>query len=87
MAKRSEANRKRSGADGKRSEALTRLLEGLDDPCSQDPAGFGREDVDVLLREAAGTHIKYGSLHQFLHSPDYSRDGLAKRLRTLKGLT
>ena len=29
----------------KHSAALKRLLKGLDDPDSQDPAGFGREDV------------------------------------------
>ena len=71
----------------KTSKALDRLLAGLDDPDSQDPAGFGREDVDVLLRWVAGTHKDYLALHHFLHSPDYSRAELARRLRALKGLS
>ena len=71
----------------KASAALTFLLAGLDDPDSQDPAGFGREDVSVLLNAVAGTHKDFGALHHFLHSPDYSRAGLARRLRALKGLS
>ena len=71
----------------KSTAALTKLLAGLDDPDSQDPEGFGREDVDSIscrgLPEAQG--ILY-ALHHYLHSPDYSRAGLAKRLRALKGL-
>ena len=70
----------------KSTAALTKLLAGLDDPDSQDPEGFGREDVDSLLSWVAGTHKDYGALHHYLHSPDYSRAGLAKRLRALKGL-
>ena len=67
----------------KHSAALKRLLVGLDDPDSQDPAGFGREDVSPQLRAVAGQHKRFGELHAYLHSPDYSRAGLAKRLRAL----
>ena len=68
----------------KRSAALTRLLTGLDDPDSQDPAGFGREDVAPQLQAVAGRHKHFGSLWAYLHSPDYTRSGLARRLRELK---
>ena len=64
--------------------ALKRLLAGLDDPDSQDPAGFGREDVAAKLREVAGWRKEFHLLWAYLHSPDYSRGGLAKRLRALK---
>ena len=67
----------------KQSAALTRLLVGLDHPYSQDPAGFGREDVAVELRELFGRR-EFDALWTYLHSPDYSRAGLAKRLRALK---
>lgn len=69
----------------KQSAALKRLLAGLDDPGSQDPAGFGREDVSEQLRVVAGNRKEFNALHAYLHSPDYSRAGLAKRLRALKG--
>ena len=65
--------------------ALKRLLKGLDDPGSQDPAGFGREDVSEKLQVVAGSRQNLIVLHHYLHSPDYSRAGLAKRLRALKG--
>ena len=72
----------------KQSPALKRLLAGLDDPDSQDPAGFGREDVAAKLREIIAVPSKeFGPLWTYLHSPDYSRAGLAKRLRALKGLS
>ena len=67
----------------KLSAALRRLLKGLDDPDSQDPAGFGREDVSEHLRVVAGSRKEFNLLHHYLHSPDYSRAGLAKRLRAL----
>ena len=67
----------------KYSPALKFLLAGLDNPDSQDPAGFGREDVDPQLRVVAGAHKDFGALHKFLHSPDYSRAELARRLRAL----
>ena len=69
----------------KRSAALVRLLVGLDNPDSQDPAGFGREDVAAKLREVTSSYKDFFELHHYLHSPDYSRGGLAKRLRALKG--
>ena len=69
----------------KSSAALKRLLAGLDDPGSQDPAGFGREDVSEQLPVVAGSRKEFNELHAYLHSPDYSRAGLAKRLRALKG--
>ena len=73
----------------KHSAALTRLLVGLDDPDSQDPAGFGREDVAKVLLSVPGLqgknfNVRYGN---YLHSPDYSRAGLARQLRALKGLS
>ena len=70
----------------KHSAALVRLLSGLDDPDSQDPAGFGREDVDVQLIRGSivRSYEDYVKLHAFLHSPDYSRAELARRLRALK---
>ena len=40
----------RSVAMAKSTAALTKLLAGLDDPDSQDPKGFGREDVAVQLQ-------------------------------------
>ena len=73
----------------KHSAALKRLLVGLDDPDSQDPAGFGREDVAMQLQmlfggpTVAGQSKVFGALWAYLHSPDYSRAGLAKRLRAL----
>ena len=71
----------------KHSAALKRLLVGLDDPNSQDPAGFGREDVCPQLKAVAGSLKEFGELHAYMHSPDYSRAGLASRLRALKGLS
>ena len=71
-------------AKAKQSKALTKLLAGLDDPDSQDPAGFGREDVSEQLLSVAGTRNEFLGLWAYLHSPDYSRAGLAKRLRALK---
>ena len=66
---------------------LRKLLKGLDDPDSQDPEGFGREDVAAQLREVLGrTHKSFAVLWTYLHSPDYRRAELAKRLRALKGL-
>ena len=65
--------------------ALKRLLAGLDDPDSQDPAGFGREDVAAKLREIEVPLKDFHRLWGYLHSPDYNRAGLAKRLRALKG--
>ena len=67
----------------KLSAALKRLLAGLDDPDSQDPAGFGREDVDAKLQAVSGKYKYYCDLKNYLHSPDYSRAGLAKRLRAM----
>ena len=67
----------------KQSAALKRLLVGLDDPDSQDPAGFGREDVSAKLFWLFGTHKAFNELFTYLHSPDYSRAELAKRLRAL----
>ena len=49
----------------KQSAALTRLLVGLDHPDSQDPAGFGREDVSEQLR--IGRSLKYKDFLE-LHS-------------------
>ena len=72
-------------AKAKRSEAFKRLLAGLDVPDSQDPAGFGREDVAAKLMDVAGTHRQLSKMWAFLHSPDYSRAELARRLRALKG--
>ena len=72
---------------GRHKPTLRRLLEGLDDPGSQDPAGFGREDVAAKLREVVAVQSKeFGPLWRYLHSPDYRRSGLATRLRALKGL-
>ena len=71
---------------GRHKSTLVRLLKGLDDPDSQDPAGFGREDVAAKLREIIAVPSKeFGPLWTYLHSPDYNRAGLAKRLRALKG--
>ena len=70
---------------GRHKSTLARLLKGLDDPGSQDPEGFGREDVAAKLREVAGSYKEFAELHRYLHSPDYSRAELAKRLRALKG--
>ena len=67
----------------KHSAALKRLLKGLDDPDSQDPAGFGREDVSQKILDLARTPKELHGLWVYLHSPDYSRAGLAKRLRAL----
>ena len=38
----------------------------------------------MQLRAVAGQHRSYGELHAYLHSPDYSRAGLATRLRELE---
>ena len=70
---------------GRHKSTLTRMLKGLDDPDSQDPEGFGREDVAAKLREIALQSKDFHVLHAYLHSPDYRRAGLAKRLRALKG--
>ena len=70
---------------GRHKPTLKRLLEGLDDPGSQDPAGFGREDVAAKLREIDVTTKDFYRLWAYLHSPDYRRAELAKRLRALKG--
>ena len=51
------------------STALTFLLAGLDFPDSQDPSGFGREDVAVQLRAVAGQHRSYGVLHALPAQP------------------
>ena len=67
--------------------ALRRLLAGLDNPDSQDPAGFGREDVAAKLNSVRLLPHDFRLLHHFLHSPDYSRAELARRLRALKGLS
>ena len=67
----------------KHSSALKRLLKGLDDPGSQDPAGFGREDVAPEIMNLARTPKEFHALWTYLHGPDYSRAGLAKRLRAL----
>ena len=69
---------------GKSTAALRLLLSGLDDPDSQDPAGFGREDVSEQLHVVAGSRKEFNELHAYLHSPDYSRAELAKRLRALR---
>ena len=70
---------------GRHKSTLTRLLKGLDDPDSQDPEGFGREDVAAKLREVVAVPSKeFHGLWAYLHSPDYSRSGLATRLRALK---
>ena len=53
----------------KLSAALKRLLKGLDDPNSQDPAGFGREDVSPQLLAVAGQHKSYRELSAYLHGP------------------
>ena len=71
----------------KRSDAFNWLLAGLDNPDSQDPVGFGREDVAVQLMAVAETHTELSKMWAYLHSPDYSRAELAKRLRALKGLS
>ena len=72
---------------GRHKSTLRRLLEGLDDPGSQDPEGFGREDVAAKLRGIIAVPSKeFGPLWTYLHSPDYRRAGLATRLRALKGL-
>ena len=68
----------------KRSTALTFLLAGLDFPDSQDPSGFGREDVDAQLQALGLQYKDTYELFVFLHSPDYTRAELAKRLRALK---
>ena len=70
----------------KDSAALTRLLAGLDNPGSQDPAGFGREDVSeqLLSESVVGNYKDLVKLHSYLHSPDYNRAELARRLRALK---
>ena len=67
----------------KHSAALKFLLAGLDFPDSQDPSGFGREDVDAQLQALGLQYKDTYELHAFLHSPDYSRAGLATRLRAL----
>ena len=55
------------------------------DPDSQDPAGFGREDVAAKLARASHPRIiNSSSCDHYLHSPDYSRAELARRLRALK---
>ena len=77
----------KSKAKAAPSTALTFLLAGLDFPDSQDPSGFGREDVAVQLRAIAGSRKEFDALWSYLHSPDYSRAGLATRLRALGGLS
>ena len=72
----------------KTTDALKKLLAGLDDPDSQDPAGFGREDVAKALLSIPGVQGNHFSgLWTYLHSPDYRRAELARRLRALKGLS
>ena len=71
----------------KYSPALKFLLAGLDNPDSQDPAGFGREDVALQLTVVAFASEDMGAMWEYLHSPDYSRAGLASRLRAAKGLS
>ena len=70
----------------KSTMALQWLLAGLDNPDSQDPAGFGREDVSEQLLSVVGNYKDLVKLHSYLHSPDYNRAELARRLRALKGL-
>ena len=66
------------------AKGLRWLLAGLDDPGSQDPAGFAREDLAVWLREVVGDRKEFHALWVYLHSADYNRAGLAKRLRALR---
>ena len=71
---------------GRHKSTLVRLLKGLDDPDSQDPAGFGREDVAKMILSVPGLQGKnFNGLWAYLHSPDYSRAEFARRLRALKG--
>ena len=67
----------------KASSELTRLLAGLDNPDSQDPAGFGREDIADQLIVVAGSRKDFHALWYYLHSPDYSRAELSRRLKAL----
>ena len=67
----------------KHSLALKFLLSGLDFPDSHDPSGFGREDVEAQLQVLGLKYKDTYELFVFLHSPDYSRAKLARRLRAL----
>ena len=65
---------------------LTRLLagsgrSGLAGPGRVRARGCRRASCEIL---AGRRHKKFVELHHYLHSPDYSRAGLAKRLRALK---